>query len=289
MKKLFRTIYILPVLLFLTLGLNGCGGGGGGGGGSTAPTTSQGKFIDAAVEGITYTSGSITGTTTADGTFEYEPGQTVTFSIGGITLGTIGGSATITPVQLVSGASDETDSRVINIVQFLLSIDDDNDPDNGIKITPAMTEAAVGLSLPSLSSPSFDTDAISVINTIKDAAPTAGYIGVYDEVLAEEHLKNSLFSILAGTYSGNYIGDDTGDWTVTVAADGSVSGSGTTNFDGSVFSIAGSVNTSGTVSASASGSAGTASWAGIVTITSGAFSGSWSGSGENGTFNGNKK
>jgi len=279
MIKLFRTIYVLPVLLFLTLGLNGCGGGGSGGG-STTPTTSQGKFIDAAVEGITYTSGSTTGTTSADGTFTYESGKSVTFSIGGITLGTVSGSAIITPVQLVSGATNQTNATVTNIVQFLLSIDDDDNASNGIQITPAITAAAASLSIDFTSS-TFDLD-VSVTNAIValTGASSTGLRGLVTESFAQSHLSDSLFSLIAGTYSGTFSGTDNGTWSVTVTTvSGSstavVSGSSTSSFG--TFPVSGTINTSGTISASGSGtgSGGTATWTGTVNITNGTFSGTW--------------
>ena len=295
MTKQFRTIYILPILLFLTLGLNGCGGGGGGGG-ITTPTTSQGKFIDAAVEGITYTSGSLSGITSADGSFSYQTGQSVTFSIGAITLGTVSGSSIITPVQLVAGAANETDPTVVNIVQFLLSIDDDNNPANGIKITPAMVTAAAGLSNIDFTLAGFDTDSgvINAISAIKSAA-TVGYIGVYDQTLAQAHLRGSLFSELSGTYSGTYTGGkDSGTWIIVLDTSGNVvpaqSSVTSTTFNVTYpYNLTGTVNTSGSTNV-ATGTAGTATWAGVINITTGVFSGTWNDPSEpdNGTFSGSK-
>ena len=290
-----RSICLYSALFILAFAVSSCGGGGGGGG-TTTPTTSQGKFIDAAVEGITYTSGSLTGTTSADGTFSYQTGQSVTFSIGGITLGTVSGSSIITPVQLVSGAVNETNPTVVNIVQFLLSIDDDNNPANGIKITPAMVTAAAGLSNIDFTLSGFDTDSgvISAISAIKSAA-TVGYIGVYDQTLAQAHLNGSLFSVLSGTYSGTYTGGkDTGTWIIVLDASGNVvpaqsSVTSTTFGVTYAYGITGTVNTSGTTNV-ATGTAGTATWAGAINITTGAFSGTWNDPSEpdNGTFSGSK-
>jgi len=287
MKKLFRTIYILPVLLFLTLGLNGCGGGGGGG--STTPTTSQGKFIDAPAEGITYTSGSTTGETTADGTFTYETGKTVTFSIGGVILGTASGRSIITPVQLVSGAADETDSTVVNIVQFLLTIDDNDDASDGIQISAAIRTAAAGITL-DFTSATFDsdksvTDALVALTT----ASTFGLRGLVSESFSMSHLRNSLFSIFAGKYSGTFSGTDSGTWIVDIASNGVVTGSGSGT--GGAFGVTGNVKTSGSLTAS--GGAGTSNWTGSIDLGSGNFNGNWivPGSGvpaEGGTFTGSK-
>ena len=155
MKNQLRTIFTHVVLIFLAMAMSACGGGGGGS--SSDPTVSQGRFVDAAVEGITYTSGGQTGLTDVNGTFSYETGQPVTFSIGGITIGTVTGSAIITPVQLVNNATDETDLVVTNIVQFLLTVDADHNSANGIQITQAIRDAAVGLNV-NFNNANFDFD-----------------------------------------------------------------------------------------------------------------------------------
>ena len=302
MKNLIGSIYTYTILLILAFAVSSCGGGGGAATTSSSPTTSQGKFIDAAVEGITYTSGSITGTTSADGSFSYQTGQSVTFSIGGITLGSVSGSSIVTPVQLVSGAVNETDPTVVNIVQFLLSIDDDNDPTNGIKISPAMVTAAAGLSNIDFTLAGFDTDSgvISAISTIKSAA-SIGYIGVYDQTLAQAHLNSSLFSVLSGTYTGTYAGSvnngfgiDNGTWVIVIDASGDVvpaqSSVTSTTFGVTYpYGITGTVNTSGSTNV-ATGTAGSATWAGTINITTGAISGTWNDPAEpdNGSFSGSK-
>lgn len=289
MKKFTRSIYLLPALLTLTI--SACGGGGNSG--STSPATSQGQFVDATVEGITYTSGTLTGTTDVNGNFSYQPGQPVTFSVGDIVLGTISGSAIITPVQLVAGATSQNNPVVTNIVQFLLSIDDDDNPANGIQITPAVRTAAAGLNL-NFTLANFDTDSTvsSVISTLTSAS-TFGSRVLVSNAAAQTHLSGSLFSLLSGDYTGTYGGTDSGNWTMAITTAGVVSGGGTSNSDGP-FTVTGSVNTSGTTSATASGSGGGAaagtSWAGTIDITTGTFSGSWTnigGSGK-GTFSGNK-
>lgn len=269
-------------LLFILVTITACGGGG-----SSAPSTLQGKFIDAAVEGITYTSGTLTGLTDAQGNFSYQPGQPVTFSIGGITLGSVSGSAIITPVQLVSGATDQANPVVTNIVQFLVTIDDDKDASNGIQITSAIQTAAASLSIDFTAS-GFDTDnnVSSVIGTLTTAS-TSGAQVLINDATAQTHLSDSLFSIMAGSYSGSYSGSDSGTWSVTVSTNGTVSGTGNSSIIGQ-FSISGSVDSTGTTSVSTSGSAASSSWTGNINVTNGSLSGSWAGGFDSGTFTGNK-
>jgi len=126
----------------LTL-LTACGGGGGGGGGDESTnlctTTCTGIFVDDPVAGLHYETPTFSGTTNSAGEFDYLPGETVTFSIGGIVLGSAEAGPVVTPLTLVSGATDATDPVVTNIVRLLLTLDDDGNPDNGISISAATT------------------------------------------------------------------------------------------------------------------------------------------------------
>lgn len=85
------------------------------------------------------------GTTDADGTFLYVPGETITFFVGDIIIGQTVAQATLTPLNLVLGAVDETDPVVTNICRFLLTLDDDDISDNGVQIISAVRSASVGI------------------------------------------------------------------------------------------------------------------------------------------------
>ena len=114
-----------------------CGGGGGSSGSGTQANlekVSTGTFIDSSVEGITYTSGNLSGVTDASGTFYYVPGEMVSFSIGGLSLGEVPGSDMVTPADLLGLDSTDTDAALINMLRLLQTIDSDGDPDNGITI-----------------------------------------------------------------------------------------------------------------------------------------------------------
>jgi len=47
----------------------------------------------------------------------------------------------------VLGAQDITDTTVTNVVRFLMTLDDDNDPSNGIEITKAVADLTTGESV----------------------------------------------------------------------------------------------------------------------------------------------
>ena len=116
----------------------GCDTGGGHGALVTPENAGQGRFLDGPVEGLQYRSTSWTGITETNGTFLYQTGETVTFFIGNVTLGTTAAKKIITPLDLVFGAVNTADPVVINISQFLQSLDLDGDPSNGILITSDM-------------------------------------------------------------------------------------------------------------------------------------------------------
>jgi hypothetical protein len=140
--------------------LSACGGGGGGGGSSPTPAppaTSTGVFVDSVVAGLHYSTATKSGETNSAGEYDYLPGETVTFSIGGIVLGSALAGPVVTPLTLVSGATDETDPVVTNIVRLLLTLDDDGIPGNGITISPATAAAAVGQTV-NFNAPDLSTD-----------------------------------------------------------------------------------------------------------------------------------
>lgn len=134
--------------------LSACGGGGGspsnaalpGGSGPTVGATSPAgllvaTFIDAPVAGLEYSANSASGVTDDLGNFEYAQGETVTFSVGNVVLGSAKPDGDVVrPVHLVAGASSDTDVRVTRILQTLQSLDDNADPEDGIRISRATRE-----------------------------------------------------------------------------------------------------------------------------------------------------
>ena len=85
--------------------------------------------------GLDYDTGSEFGLTGLSGGFNYHEGEIITFSIGDVILGTAAGKDMLTPIDLVPGAADETDSTVTNICRLLQSLDQDGNLQNGIQIT----------------------------------------------------------------------------------------------------------------------------------------------------------
>ncbi len=151
-----------------SLALTACGGGSGGPNtgdiivgadtvGTTTTTTTtmvSGTFVDAAVNGITFTGtpSNTTGLTGANGTpggFTVAQGDTVSFSIGGISLGSTNGAVTngkiVTPSELAGATADPSNARAVRIARFLQSLDGDGNTANGITITTTTLNAINGL------------------------------------------------------------------------------------------------------------------------------------------------
>jgi len=72
------------------------------------------------------------------------PAIRLTFKVGDVVRGSAVAQAFMSPVTLISGATDETNVTVTNIAKFLQTVDDDNNPSNGIQITSGIHSAAVG-------------------------------------------------------------------------------------------------------------------------------------------------
>ena len=104
---------------------------------SGSTTILTGRFLDSAVEGIDYTSGSVSGTTDSSGNFQYIEGQTVSFSVGDVTIGSGTSGEVMTPVDLVEVGNTDT-AEVVNIAGFLQTLDDDRNPDKGILVTSSV-------------------------------------------------------------------------------------------------------------------------------------------------------
>lgn len=129
----------------------GCGGSGG----SSGPQTLTGVFIDSPVEGVSYSTPTQSGTTNAAGEFSYEAGEQVTFALGSLELGSADGNSEVTVFdiagvqQMPTTLREFEDSlfppngertpfeRAINLAVLLQTLDEDNDPANGIRINDA--------------------------------------------------------------------------------------------------------------------------------------------------------
>jgi hypothetical protein len=196
----FRAGLFIAILLFFTAG---CSRGGGGGVVATPENANVGVFLDSAVDGMDYSTGSWSGTTGDAGTqgsFYYQNGESITFSIGSVILGTTAAKGLITPADLGASVKTTADQKVINIARLILSLDSDNNPDNGITISEQAREALTGVNV-DLTNPTLDNDA--GIQEMFRRLNEIGVFQVYPEEVtslvssedAQIHLENTLTQI----------------------------------------------------------------------------------------------
>ena len=116
------------------------------------PSNDIGYLIDAPIAGIKYTCGTITGITDSNGTFEYKDSQCpngVIFSISNLTIGVIepdeiNPDKKVTIQDMVAQVdsnvtrADINNTKVIQVAQFLQSLDLDGNASNGIDINSSL-------------------------------------------------------------------------------------------------------------------------------------------------------
>ncbi|WP_300364729.1 hypothetical protein [Hydrogenimonas sp.] len=154
----------------------GCGGGG------SSSTTASGKayYIDAAVSGVTYRCGGLSGTTDSEGAFHFEVGKECSFKLGNIAL------RTLKATELAEGAVIiESNPKVAALLQ---SCDADGDPSNGIEIKQEVVDVLNQNGIVDV--PDNEDDLEEVIADIKDKLPSLEITPVsYAE--AEAHLQET--------------------------------------------------------------------------------------------------
>jgi hypothetical protein len=212
-KHMIEAVVCLMAILFIA-----CGGSssddGGGSPSAPAPSAAVGVFKDSNVSGLQYTTSSgQSGTTDASGHYNYMTGDTVTFSVGGVALGSAVASGVVTPVDLVAGGSSSS-TPVLNIVRFLMMIDANGDPDDGIAISAAVQAAAAAWTPLDFSDPGFDTLAAPLITECQTADGGAHLLP--DAVTAQNHLEASVRCAYSGAFRGTFSGSDSGTFGVIV-------------------------------------------------------------------------
>lgn len=261
MQKI-QSLKLITAALVLSA-LSACGGGG-----SSSPVTKTGYFIDSAVAGLEYTSGSTTGITGADGSFQYEEGKPVTFKIGSLVLGSLTvTNSRVFPVDLVNGATDETDVKVSLMAQILQTLDSDGNPSNGITITDK-TRKAINQAIEVASAdPAQTAAAINQVLTIATADRVTGPASaLVNSAEAKNHLNANLVKEFAGSWTGSFTGNDSGTCQVTVSQIGLIGGTCTSTLAGS-FTISGRIKSSGNWQNASAATAAPSSAANSATLT----------------------
>ncbi|MEO1902838.1 MAG: hypothetical protein ABGX87_13850 [Alcanivorax sp.] len=227
MKSVFAGAAVAAILA-----ITGCGGSSGssGSGSDGGAATRTAHFVDNAVTGLYYTcDGSSTKTTGEQGVLRCPDGSTARFLVGDIPLGetVVGGNTVfITPADLAGEGADETDFTVINISRFLISLDADQDLENGIQIDPA-SHQNLGLAIDfSLDPAAFETAIASALEMLTTDLP-GGPRALVDAGDAEDHVVLALHLTNAGLYRGtvHHTADTSHGMTFLVTRQGAVYGS----------------------------------------------------------------
>ncbi len=167
-----------------------------------AGTAVTGVFRSDTVIGLGYVSGTHSGLTDTSGAFTYEEGQGITFFVGAVSIGGVPTSKNLlTPVDLVlqgTGASN----RVLNVVRFLMMLDEDANINNGVQISAAVTASAA-----SWTPVDFDTTDLPTVLApiIQQATAADGFPHVLpDAATAQAHLRMAFYCTHSGTYFGTF-------------------------------------------------------------------------------------
>lgn len=187
--------------------------GGGGGGGSAPPPVSppppppppssvlSGQFKDANVNGLSYSTPSRSGITDAMGTFSYEAGEMVEFSVGGVVIGSAAGSAVTTPIDLVAGGSSDS-TEVRNIVRFLMMLDQNEDPSDGITISQAVRDVAASWTQVDFTTGDLGNELATIVSDVASVdsrvAPLPG------NQAATDHVEGTMHCLMSGYFLGAF-------------------------------------------------------------------------------------
>jgi len=172
----------------------------------------NGKFVDSAVAGVSYSCGSKSGVTDSEGVFgPCVVGDPVSFSLGTILLGTVNDTTVfedptktiITPTILAEASGDDEVAQKVAVT--LQSFDEDGDPTNGITITEKTVEVVsqtyttpVDLTDPEVTVADVETDVSEVVDkVVEETGNTAMDAKTADE--AQAHLEETEKEIEEGT------------------------------------------------------------------------------------------
>lgn len=189
----------LPAAVLASIFLSACGGGNSGSSSPNATPTLTGVFLDAAVEGLDYELASGKNTTRADGGFNCNTGDNLNFTVGGLKFGSAGCATVLTPLDLAK-ANSPKDEIVINRLVALQTLDEDNDPDNGIKIAAGVKTALANQSLDFNAAPTEFGAAFSKVLSTLPANYQGRSVDAEKRGLAREHFENTLASKLGKPY-----------------------------------------------------------------------------------------
>lgn len=120
---------------------------------------STGVLRDSAIAGMYYETGGKSGVTDSQGRFSYRPGDKVAFFIGRLKMGEFtptNTNALLTIGALVPADSPDRSRIIAGMARFLLTLDQDGNPDNGITVDSQLDDLARGWIFRTLDFRNFD-------------------------------------------------------------------------------------------------------------------------------------
>ena len=128
------------------------------------------------------------------------------FSVGGIVIGEAVGAPIVTPVELVPGGSSDS-LQVRNIVRFLMMLDQNADPADGIFISQAVRDMAANWSQVDFSSDDLDNELVTIISDVASVDQRTPVLS--DAAAAQAHLEETFRCLVSGLFVGNFAGSRT--------------------------------------------------------------------------------
>ncbi len=161
------------------------------------PTVLQGQLIDSQVSGVGYrTTSDREGLTDQHGTFEYIAGDEIEFKIGELNLGKTKAQAVITPIELANRNTINF-PEVINRLRLLQSLDNDQNPANGILITESTRRSASAINFDQEQA-LFENDARTLLQQVCNSCPL---VKVSEAVAHfQRRFNNAQDSLATGTF-----------------------------------------------------------------------------------------
>lgn len=211
----------LSLLLSAAICVSACGGGGGGGSAapppppppSPPPLSLTGQFKDANVSGLSFSTTTHSGITNAMGVFNYQFGETVEFSVGGVVIGFATGGDIITPIDLVVGGTSEN-TEVRNIVRFLMMLDENEDPTDGISISQSVRDVATNWTQVDFATNDLANELVMIISDVSSVDNRTAPLP--SASAASDHLTSTAHCVMSGYFVGSYSGDRAGTIVVIV-------------------------------------------------------------------------
>jgi hypothetical protein len=172
----------------------------------------EGNFKGTNVSGLRFVSGAESGLTDPLGRYRCETGNTVTFFVGSVELGTMQCS-TLASAPALAGSGALDDPAAMNLASFLLVLDGDENPDNGITISEDLQTMAA--SWPAIDFAAVDFGAelavpLSDIMSVEQRMPFALWT-------TPDLVRQVVEESLSCAYSGAFIGGTAGEAIAPVA------------------------------------------------------------------------